>query len=299
MRVTQCMLDRNVLFSIAKNMDYLEDLNRQLSTGMKVNTISDDVPAAAQILELQRENAKIESGLRNLETANAMLSTATSAFQSASASMASAKQLAVQGATGTYTDVDRKAMAQEVDQILETILGLTNCRANGEYVFSGEAFDAAPFQTTRGIDGRITAVDYVGAVVSTEALIAPSRTTEMNLVGKMLWTDQGDVFQGLIDLRDALETNNVAGIQAAIPELETAHDDIRTAAGLLGARQNELQMLRNTLTRFSEINTAAISERQDADIPEISVEYSRQMTVLQAVMKLAANVFPPSLANYI
>ena len=69
MRVTQSMLDRDLLCAINSNLDRLARLNEQISSGQRVNTISDDVPATGRILALTRENAQFDTYLSNIDIA--------------------------------------------------------------------------------------------------------------------------------------------------------------------------------------------------------------------------------------
>jgi len=298
MRVTQNMLDRCVIFSMEQNLERLAKLTEQLSTGRKVNTASDDVAATGRILQLQGENGRLSTYLDNISWAKNTLNTATDALQQASEIITSIKELGIQAATGTYSDADRAAMAEGVDGLLRNLITLVNTKANGAYLFSGEATDTSSYALTTDASGNVLAVTYQGAVVSTEVSLGASTNLEVNLVGKTMFEGEGDLFETVIRLRDAIRDNDLDEINSVRGDLDTCHDDVRLSLGRLGERLDQMDALRTVFERFKERNDQLISDNQDADIGEVTVEYNSQMALLLMTMKVAAQLVKPSLLNF-
>jgi len=298
MRVTDKIIDRTILHSISQNLDRLEDLTRQMASGRRVEVMSDDISAVSQILRLQRRGSQLAGYLENIQSVDNVLSIAASQLERASSSMTRIKELAIQSATGTYADTEREAMAQEVDQILQGLIGLAMAQANGAYVFGGQATSTAPFSIERDEWGSIQGVAYQGGAVSTRVNIEPGRTTEINFVGSDVFESDGSLFDTIIGLRDAMRAGGHEGISDLIDDLDVAHRNITVSLGTMGARQSELQVTRYALERFQGLNTQFISDNQDADIAKLSVEYGRRMTLLQMVMKVAAQSVSASLLDF-
>ena len=188
-------------------------------------------------------------------------------------------------------------MAEGVDQLLGNLLTLANTDRQGDYVFSGEATDVAPFVAVTDESGRIESVSYQGAAISTEVQVGPGRTSEINLVGKEILERGGSVFETVIALRDAINAGDEDEIRNMLGELEARHVAITTSLGRLGERQSQLQALRGTFESFVDLNTEFIAGKQDADIPALATAYTRQMTLLQMVMQVAAQALKPSLLD--
>jgi flagellar hook-associated protein 3 FlgL len=299
MRVTQNMLDRNLMFALAKNLERLGKLNEQLSTGQRINTVSDDVVDAGQVMRLQRENDRISSYLSNLDSSDTMLSFATSMLQRTSETVAGIKELAIQAATETYTATDRQVMAAGVDSLLDTLIGLANSASKGAYLFSGEATDTAPYAVQADLSGQVQAVTYEGEMISTQVSVGPRATTEVNLVGESVFRRTGDLFGTVIALRDAIAASDRDEINRLIGELDTSHTDVRQSLGRLGERQTQLQATRTSLEMIKGLNTQAATDKQGADVAQVAVEYNSMMALLQMVMKVAAEAVTPSLIDYI
>ena len=129
----------------------------------------------------------------------------------------------------------------------------------------------------------ILSVDYQGEMISTRVAIGPDDTTEISLVGKAVFQSQGDVFDTLIRLRDAMKAADRDEINELIGELEVNHAGIRQSLGRLGGRQDQLDFLRTAFTAAQQQNVELTSDLWDADIAQLSVQYNSLITRLQVV----------------
>jgi len=299
MRITQNMLSRNLVRSLGGNLERLAHLQDQLSTGERVRTVSDDPVAAARILYLERENDRLVSYTHSIGEVETMLRTATDSLQRASESLVRVKELAVQAATGTYTDGERQNIADGVDNLLQSLVSLANVQAGGLYIFSGQATDTAPYRAVTDAGGAIVAVEYDGAALATEVPVGPSSAEEANLVGPDAFEGRAGLFDTLIALRDAIRGGDQDEIRQVLGDLETGHTAVTRCLGRLGERLSQMQILGATYERFRGINEEALAESRDADIAQLTVDYSSQMALLQIVTKLAAQVVPPSVIQFL
>ncbi len=299
MRITQNTINRNMQHAINQNLKQLSDLNTQLSTGRRVNKVSDDVPAARQIMSMDRENSRIDAYLGNLETADGVLSVANSSLQKASETISRIKELAVQSATGTFSPENREAMAEGVDGLLQTLISLANQKHDEAYIFSGESTRVPPFEVTTDADGLVSAVNYVGQMVSTGVSIAPGVSAEVNFVGREMWQREEDLFETTIALRDAMRESDLDEINRLIGNLEAAHSGIRRSLGRLGEQQAQLPLLRSATESVRDMNAQIVSDRRDADMAELTTRYQSQLALLQVVMQVAAGSLKPSIVNFL
>src|SRR5205085_9653547 len=97
---------------------------------------------------------------------------------------------------------------------------LANNRApNGLRLFGGQEATAAPYTVTRNVNGNITAVtaNPRGITGSMPAEVSENLTVDQNLSGDTVFgplASTSNVFDSLIRLRDALNTNN--GVAAGV-----------------------------------------------------------------------------------
>ncbi|KAA1173868.1 flagellar hook-associated protein 3 [Marinobacter salinexigens] len=116
----------------------LNNTQQQISTGKRVNQPSDDPVAAARILKLDQELARVETYQRNVDLADNRLSQEESALQSATDIIQRIRELTVQAGNGALSVNDRQSIASEMKERLEQLATVANTQdASGEYIFSG------------------------------------------------------------------------------------------------------------------------------------------------------------------
>lgn len=299
MRVTQAMLDRNLIRSMSETLEELSRLNVQLSTGRRISKPSDDVPAVGRIFTLQRESGQIATYTETAKTADGVLSTATSTLEQVSELLIHVKQLATQAATETYTATDRAMISHEVDACLDSLIALANVDYSGNHIFAGESVDTAPFSVTTDADGNVIRVAYEGGCLSTEVTVADGLSAPTNIVGALVFQGEGDVFETVIQLRNAMAADDRDEITRLIGQLETAHTDVRLSLGRFGANQAQLSFLVASHEAQQGQNTEALSGILDTDIAEVGVRYNTTLAHLQMVMSIAADNVARSIINFL
>lgn len=116
----------------------LQQTSQQVSTGKRVNQPSDDPVAAARILKLDQEVARIEQFQRNAGLAENRLQQEENAISSMLDVVQRVRELTVQAGNGALTPSDRQSIASELRERLDQLATLGNARdASGEYIFSG------------------------------------------------------------------------------------------------------------------------------------------------------------------
>jgi flagellar hook-associated protein 3 FlgL len=293
------MLNKNLTFSMRRNFERLNELSNQLGTGQRVNTVSDDVVATRSIMSLKRTNARLGVYTENLRAARSSLTVATNALEQASEVMVNIKQVGVQAATETYSASDLEAMSVTLDGMLQSLVTVVNTHGEHGYVFAGESMDSKPYEVATGPDGEISEVHYAGEMLSTSVQVGPATSSEVNMVGEKLINRTGDLFETVIDLREAVAAGDHDRIEQLLGELDNRHTDIVHGIGRLGERMSQLDVMEQSNETFQAFNEEIISRRQDADVGEVTVEYNTQMALLQMVMKVASQSTMPSIANYI
>src|SRR5207249_4992084 len=121
--------------------------------------------------------------------------------------------LAVQGASDTLSDSQRKDMADQVNQLLDEAIGIANTQYDGKYIFSGSSV------TQQGpviaIGNPPTGVQLTGNNQVLTQSFSDGQTLRLSTsLQKAFNTSSADgspsVFQALINLRDALQGGSIS-----------------------------------------------------------------------------------------
>jgi len=124
----------------------LAEAQGQLTSGKRVNKASDDPTAAARAERARALEARTTASERAVDaSANAMTLT-EAALGDAGDLLQQARELVVGAGNSSYSDDERKAIANQVAAIRNQLLSVAN-RPDGQggYVFSGQGSGGAPF----------------------------------------------------------------------------------------------------------------------------------------------------------
>ena len=136
-----------ILNGLQTNTRQEDQALQQMSTGQKLNSLSDNPAAAASLVDLRMESSSDTQYLKNISSLTGSLNVADSALSSVVEALTTAQSLGVEGASSTVNTQNQHALAQEVQGIQQQILGLANTSYNGQYLFRRNRHDHA---TLRG-----------------------------------------------------------------------------------------------------------------------------------------------------
>lgn len=309
MRITERTIFDSALRNLQRNREALTDLRSQVATGKRINSIADDPSGLAQVLSLRRGLERVDQFQRNIDSARSSLEQTESNLGAASNLLIRARELAVSA------DVETSAFPQiqtEVEALFEQMLQISNARSDRGYLFAGFSTNAVPFTATLPFNpaGASPAVSYNGDIQNVLSQVGESQTLKRNLTGAEVFTDdvnqdgtpepgRVDIFKVLGDLRDALRTQNSAGILSSIGELDTAIDQINTARGIVGTRSNRLDI---TSAQLQDLRISIDSERssiEDTDLVKAATDLANRETSLQASLAVTARVLQSSLVDFL
>jgi flagellin len=112
----------------------------RLSTGKRINSAKDDAAGLAIATTMTSSIKGMNQGIRNANDGISLAQTAEGALNEVTNMLQRVRELAVQSASGTYSDADRTNMQKEVAQLAEQMDSMvTNSEFNGVKLFDGSA----------------------------------------------------------------------------------------------------------------------------------------------------------------
>lgn len=154
----------------------------QASSGVRVQTASDDPVAAAQLLLLQQQKDMLGQYNGNITSLQNSLTNEESVLASINTTLQSAQGLALQAGNLNLSDDDRKAIASQIGALEDQVLGLLNTKdSSGNYMFSGTKTDTPPY--SRNNDGTYT---YQGDETPLSLQVSSNLTVSAGDTGKTL-----------------------------------------------------------------------------------------------------------------
>ncbi|MGY6277657.1 flagellar hook-associated protein FlgL [Methylomonas sp. MgM2] len=300
----------------------LSETQMKLSTGKKILTPSEDPAAAVRLLDLDQVTKQTQQYQDNIVIARQRLSLEEANIQDVVDTLFRIKELTVQGLNDTNTQPDRAAIAAEIDQLKEHLLGIANTKnANGEYIFAGYATDTQPYAKGPAFDSTVvpgSPVDsypYFGDNNQRSLQIGPSRFITDGNYGEQVFgasdvlpTDTApldpanaqspkNLFEIVSKLSVSLTDNNPQDI--SLTELDTALERVVSVQTTIGARINALDGQENTNDGYILDMQSLTSEIGDLDYADAISKFNLQNVSLQAAQQAFTRVQNLSLFNYL
>jgi len=276
----------------------------QLASGKRVQSPKDDPVAASYLLDLRGTIQQVGQYQDNNDRARARLELQDSTLQGVDELMPRILELTIQGQNDTNTPADRRAIAKELRQINDELLGLANTKdSNGEYIFAGLKADAPPFSSPS--DGVFT---YGGDTGSRSLQVSASRQLQDRESGFAVFMDipasagapatgRRNLFETLHRVIAGLESDNPD--PASLDDLHQAQQHILDVRASTGARLNTLEQQSGVNEGFLFTMRTAQSEVEDLDYAEAVSRFQQQLLALQAAQQSFTKVQGLSLFNYL
>jgi len=304
MRVTQTLLSDRALAALRDSLGRMAKTQQQLGTSKRINTPSDDPAGHSTATRLSARIKTLDQYDRQAAAAQAPLGAVSDAMNTLSDLSARAQELAVAGATGGLGATERTAMGAEVNQLLEEVVAIGNTNQHGRYLLGGRETQTPPLTVTRNANGDITAAAWnprgVDGII--DATITDGVTVHTNIGGtSALGADTDPTFLPalLVQLRDALNTNNQTAVNAVIDQFQTVVARLGGAQAQVGS---QLQAIDRATAGNDTVRTAtkaALSAVADADVAKVAVDLSQQQSVYQAALHAASQAIQPSLLEFL
>ncbi|PBQ16707.1 flagellar hook-associated protein 3 [Pseudomonas congelans] len=162
-----------------RNYSNLNKTSEEVSSGIKLNTASDDPVGASRVLQLTQQNSMLTQYEANIGTINTNVVNTETALTSIVDTMQAAREEIVSASNGALTDSDRLAKAAALKQYQSQILGLMNSQdPNGQYIFAGSKASTPPY--SQNADGSYS---YKGDQTSVNLAVGNGLVMASNTTG--------------------------------------------------------------------------------------------------------------------
>ena len=254
--------------AIGRNDRAMATSMERLSTGLRINSAKDDAAGLAIANRMAGQVSGLNMAQRNANDAMSMVQTIEGASKEIGNILVRMRELAVQSASGTYSDTDRDALDLEFQALTQEI---TRIQSKTEWNGLALMNNASPVNIQLGASSgqtmTLTFADWTvadGNVYGTAAT-APATTAISSL-----------------DLQDATNSSN------AIASLDKAIDGVTSEQAVYGAYLSRLQYAADNLSNVATNLDQSRSRIQDADYAIETTELARTQIIAQASTAMLA-----------
>ncbi len=297
-RVNLETIINSTIFNVQRATSNLSRLQEQISTGKKVNRPSDAPAGARQILSLRSETFRLDQYSSNVKTATQSLNFNSSTLQGTANILQRIQELTMQGVNSTTDSDGRKAIASEINQLVESVLQSANSTRLGRYIFAGTKTKTVPFVATRNGSGDISAVTYNGNLEKIEYKVGVNATAQVNQTGKEAFIDN-KLFSSIINIRDSFAAGTAVAAQSELDNLKGAQTSVLNLIAKSGGVANTLELTDNKITDIKLSLNEMLATTESADITELVLKLKEQENIYQASLASGSMIFNTSILNYL
>lgn len=290
MRITQTMLQDNLLRNLFASQKEMDKYFTQIYTGKKIRRPSEDPVIAMRGINYRTELTEIEQYKRNASGIWKWMDHADDALDKATNVMHRMEDLAIQASNDTLTEAERESIAKEVRQLRDQIVDIANTQVSGRYIFNGTDTDVAPVQ-----DGQIVAGEGRNQEVRVE--IAKGITIPINLNPDDIFGEE--LFENIDSFINALENGYQADIDASIGNLNDSMTKIVQGRAELGARMNRLELIEDRLEHQAIIAEDIMKTNEGVDFEEAVTNLLTQEVIHRAALSAGSKIIQPSLVDFL
>jgi flagellar hook-associated protein 3 FlgL len=258
----------------------ISKLQEQATTGLEITKPSD---APEQVQYLHDLSARLEDQgvwAGNAERAMSYLDATEGALAGMSDLLSSARSLATQYASETYSEEDRAAGADQAQALYDQLVNLANTDLGGRYLFAGNAYDSAAYDSSG---------TYLGDTDAPSTLIGGSHDVATGFDGSSLLQGDTDIFAALDDLITALNDNDTDAISASIGTLADAGTQISSARTTVAAAFNTAEDAVSVTENMQALLSQAIDKTAGADTVSVYTSLSELQSNYEAVLQITAS----------
>lgn len=241
----------------------------RLSTGLRINTASDDAAGLAISEKLQSQIRSMSQAERNANDGVSLLQTAEGAMNEVSGVLTRMRELAVQSANGTLGATERgflndevTALSSELDRIAEVT------EFNGAKLLSG------------GTTGTSFSFQVGTGATTNDRISSTIKGTKA--------ADLGIVTGGAVSSLAGIDISTATGAQNALSVIDQAITDVSSRRADIGSVQNRLNVTVANLGSARENLSAANSRIRDVDVASESAAMTRNNILMQAGVSVLA-----------
>ena len=279
----------NLVGSLDQTQSTQQQLTSELSSGVRVTSLSQDPVAAGENVLLLNQIQQDDSFTQSSSLVTGQLQVADSALGSVVSQLTQAISLATSANNGTMNASDVKSIGSQISGILDEVQSLANTSYQGQYIFAGGQTSTTPFSTSTATSPAVTS--YSGDEDVNYLLTPNGQKIQLNVPGDQIFAGSGanSVFGALNNLVADYSSGTVNTAQAA--------SDTQALSTALNYVSQQRVTIDNSITQVSAASSAVSNEQtqltsaqtnlMQADVAKISTQLSlseTQQTALEDVI---------------
>jgi flagellar hook-associated protein 3 FlgL len=300
-RITSGMIAGSTLADINNSLSMLQRSESELASGKTIQEPSDNPYGASRAIELQSSIDGMSAYKANAQDGISWTQTASSALNNINEVGQRVHELLIQASNDVNNPIDRTAIAEEVEQLTNTVKQDANTQYAGQYIFSGTLTNTPPYKA--GAQD-----EYQGNAATITRSIGPGASVVVNtnissVLGNGQESGDGKLLDTLRTITEHLRGATPEDVQALgttdLKNLEGNLSGLLTMQAGVGAVTDQMQTAASRMEDLQDTAMQTLSNTQDADLAKVTTEYSNEQAAFNAALRAGASIVQQSLLEFL
>lgn len=294
-RVTQNMLNSQLLRNLNSNLKRMDNLQNQLATGRRINKPSDDPVGISFSMRYRSELSANDQFQRNVDSAKSWLDYTDTMLDQATQVFNRVRELTVQAANSSNPQSALDSIKSEVEQMYSHMVRVGNSEFNGKFIFNGQITNQQPYSEEDASNQTTDDIDIHFEI--SPGVKLPVTSTGIRVFG--MPGEEDNTFKVFQDIITSLGEGEFDQLSNLIGKLDSRFDKFLEVRSDVGARSNRLSLADNRLKDIS-INLQELQAKtEDADMAEVITNLKMSENVYQSSLSAGSRLIRPSLIDFL
>lgn len=273
-------------------------LTLEMSSGLRVASLSDDPVAASTNVALSSSMARIDSYVQSSNREQSLLQVTDSALGEVVSQVTAALSLGVRATSGSLSSANLAAIGKQLSDLRDSVVSLANTSYQGTYVFAGSQGNTRPF-TLDSTTIPATA-SYAGDTVTQKIETPDGQKVQTNVPGSDIFMARGaDLLGALNKLVADVNAASTGGLSADTAALTASLATVSTQRGTIGSSLNRLISTTGYAQTQSTMLQARQSDLLSADPAAVASELKTAEVQHQALLSIESALSQVNLFSYL
>lgn len=319
LRITNNMIISRNLMNQQTNLFHMNKLYEDISSTRSLHRPSDDPVRVTRTLRFSSDIRLNDQYQDNISYAKSWLETTDGALKEINSIIHRARELAVQGASGTYGQDDKQKIEEEIKQLKSHLITVANQTLTGRRIFTG-------FRTDKDLlnkNGEFNLTDIEMEDMHKQEIkvkIGDQQSLAINITGDKVFRkvlkDESKAYnndptdpnynpyvpkalKNLDILMQRLHDGDSQGVSESIGDMESALKDLLETRGEVGAKVKTIEVIEDRMTDDSMNLKKLLSLTRDTDMAAAYTQFMSYEAIYRASLAVAGRIIQPTLIDFI
>lgn len=298
-------MNSQLLLNLNRNANGMNKTQNQLATGMKINKPSDNPVGITYSLRYRAELSSNEQYKSNVNSAISWLEYNDTVLDQTGNVMQRLRELMVQGSTGTNPQTAMDSIKEEVMQLKEQLVDISNSKLNGKYIFNGQTYDRKPYELPVDANGNSDTSD-VDSIITDPGkinfIVGESVQFPINITGNEVFgtgTEEDNIFVMMDNIITALGNGEQKELSDHLGKIDSRMEKILSLRSEIGAKTNRVELMEGRLSDLGINLTDLQAKTEDADIAELMIQSKIQESIYNTSLSVGAKIISATLSDFL